>query len=111
MTTAPISLQDLRRSLYVKAKAETVLAFLGTIRPRLQDGDLAEAYQMARSNNGAPELTGSRSKPSKKAERRVFSCRFGMNWSPTRIGHGGTEEGDSKGWGQESPRPVDSRNP
>jgi hypothetical protein len=32
-------LQDLRRSLYVKAKAELSLAFLGTIRPCLQDGD------------------------------------------------------------------------
>ena len=30
MTKTPISLQDLRRSLYVKAKAETDLAFLGT---------------------------------------------------------------------------------
>ena len=41
MTKAPISLQDLRRSLYVKAKAEPALAFLGTIRPRLQDGNSA----------------------------------------------------------------------
>src|SRR5579863_944176 len=31
-------------------------------------------------------LTVSRSEPSGKAERKVFSCRFGMNWSPTRIG-------------------------
>src|ERR1039458_1308950 len=35
---------------------------------------------------GRRVLTGSRSKPSRKAERKVFLCRFGMNWSPTRIG-------------------------
>jgi hypothetical protein len=39
MTKTPISLQDLRRSLYIKAKAEPSLAFLGTIRPHLQNGD------------------------------------------------------------------------
>ena len=39
MTKTPISLQDLRRSLYVKAKAEPTWRFLGTVRPRLQDGD------------------------------------------------------------------------
>src|ERR1700748_2038396 len=43
MTKASIDLQDLRRRLYVKAKAGTVLAFLGSIRPRLQDGDPARS--------------------------------------------------------------------
>src|SRR5208337_3625731 len=35
---------------------------------------------------GRRALTGSRLKPSKKAERRVFWCRLGMNELPTRIG-------------------------
>jgi RNA-directed DNA polymerase len=35
MTNTPISLQDLRRSLYVKAKAESAWRFWGTIRSRL----------------------------------------------------------------------------
>jgi hypothetical protein len=34
------------------------LAFLGTIRPRRQDGNFWSAYQMAKSNNGAPGLDG-----------------------------------------------------
>jgi hypothetical protein len=39
MTKVPISLQDLTRSLYVKAHADPALAFLGTVRSRLQDGN------------------------------------------------------------------------
>ena len=41
MTTTPVSLQDLRRKIYAKAKAEPSLAFLGSVCPRLQDGDAA----------------------------------------------------------------------
>jgi len=86
MTTAPISLQDLRRSLYVKAKAEPSWRFWGLYVHVCKMETLREAYQMARSNVGHRVLTVSRSEPSGKAERKVFSCRFGMNWSPTRIG-------------------------
>ena len=39
MTKASMNSQDLRRRIYVKAKAETILAFLGIVRPCLQDGD------------------------------------------------------------------------
>jgi RNA-directed DNA polymerase len=38
MTKTPISLQDLRRSLYIKAKAKPAWR-LGTLRPHLQKGD------------------------------------------------------------------------
>ena len=79
MTKAPISLQDLRRSLYVKAKAEPSWRFWGLYVHVCKMGTLREAYQMARSNDGRRASTGSRLKPSKKAERRVFSCRLGMN--------------------------------
>ena len=79
MTKAPISLQDLRRSLYVKAKAEPSWRFWGLYVHVCKMETLQEAYRMARSNDGRRVSTGSRLKLSRKAERKVFSCRFGMN--------------------------------
>ena len=38
MTKAPINLQDLRRSLYVKAKAEPAWRFWGLMRARKRKG-------------------------------------------------------------------------
>ena len=58
MTKAPISLQDLRRSLYVKAKAEPTWRFWGLYVHVCKMETLCEAYQMAKSNNGAPGIDG-----------------------------------------------------
>src|ERR1019366_4847861 len=58
MITAPISLQDLRRSLYVKAKAEPSWRFWGLYVHVCKMEALWEAYQMARSNDGAPGIDG-----------------------------------------------------
>jgi len=58
MTKAPISLQDLRRSLYVKAKAEPPWRFWGLYVHVCKMETLREAYQMARSNGGAPGIDG-----------------------------------------------------
>jgi RNA-directed DNA polymerase len=58
MTKAPIGLQDLRRSLYVKAKAEPSWRFWGLYVHVCKMETLREAYQMARSNNGAPGIDG-----------------------------------------------------
>src|SRR6202011_84548 len=58
MTKAPISLQDLRRSLYVKAKAEPSWRFWGLYVHVCKMETLREAYQMARSNGGAPGVDG-----------------------------------------------------
>ena len=55
---APISLQDLRRSLYVKAKAEPTWRFWGLYVHVCKMETLREAYQMAKSNNGAPGIDG-----------------------------------------------------
>ena len=58
MTKAPISLQDLRRSLYVKAKAEAAHRYWGLYVHICKTETLHEAYEMAKSNNGAPGIDG-----------------------------------------------------
>src|SRR2546422_4135300 len=58
MIKAPISLQDLRRSLYVKAKAEPTWRFWGLYVHICKMETLYEAYQMAKSNDGAPGIDG-----------------------------------------------------
>src|ERR671923_849336 len=58
MIKAPISLQDLRRSLYVKAKAEPTWRFWGLYVHICKRETLQEAYQMAKSNDGAPGSDG-----------------------------------------------------
>ncbi len=58
MTKTPISLQDLRRSLYVKAKAEPTWRFWGLYVHVCKRETLHEAYQMAKSNDGAPGIDG-----------------------------------------------------
>jgi RNA-directed DNA polymerase len=58
MRKAPISLQDLRRSLYVKAKADASWRFWGLYVHVCKMETLREAYRMARSNDGAPGIDG-----------------------------------------------------
>src|SRR2546428_989786 len=58
MTKTPISLQDLRKSLYVKAKAEPTWRFWGLYVHVCKMETLQEAYQMAKSNDGAPGSDG-----------------------------------------------------
>jgi RNA-directed DNA polymerase len=58
MTKAPISLQDLRRSLYVKAKAEPTWRFWGLYVHVCKLETLDEAYRMAQNNDGAPGIDG-----------------------------------------------------
>src|SRR6266403_971610 len=58
MTKAPICLQDLRRSLYVKAKAEPTWRFWGLYVHVCKMETLHEAYQAAKKNDGAPGIDG-----------------------------------------------------
>src|SRR5580704_12585579 len=58
MTNAPINLQDLRRRIYVKAKTEPTWRFWGLYVHVCKRETLREAYQMAKSNDGAPGIDG-----------------------------------------------------
>jgi RNA-directed DNA polymerase len=58
MIKAPIDLQDLRRRLYVKAKAEPSWRFWGLYVHVCKHETLQEAYRLAKANNGAPGIDG-----------------------------------------------------
>src|SRR5258708_38253190 len=58
MIKAPISLQDLRRSLYIKAKAEPSWRVSGLYVHVCKMETLQEDYRMAARNNGAPGIDG-----------------------------------------------------
>src|SRR5579864_8524851 len=58
MTKASVNLQDLRRRLYVKAKAEPSWRFWGIYVHVCKMETLREAYALAKANNGAPGIDG-----------------------------------------------------
>jgi RNA-directed DNA polymerase len=58
MTTASISLQDLQRRLYVKAKAEKDWRFWGLYVHVSRLETLRAAYAMAKQDDGAPGIDG-----------------------------------------------------
>jgi len=58
MTKTPIRLQDLRRRLYVEAKAEPAWRFWGLYLRVCKRETLWEAYQLAKENDGAPGIDG-----------------------------------------------------
>jgi RNA-directed DNA polymerase len=58
MTKAPVGLQDLRRKLYVKAKAEPSWRFWGLYVHVCKMETLWTAYELAKDNDGAPGSDG-----------------------------------------------------
>jgi RNA-directed DNA polymerase len=58
MIKAPSSLQDLRKNLYIKAKAEPTWRFWGLYTHVCKRETLQEAYEMAKKNDGAPGIDG-----------------------------------------------------
>jgi RNA-directed DNA polymerase len=58
MTTTPVSLQDLRRKIYAKAKAEPHWRFWGLYVHVCKRETLRAAYAMAKANDGAPGSDG-----------------------------------------------------
>ena len=58
MRKTPIKLRDLRRRIYVKAKAEPEWRFWGLYVHVCKMETLREAYELAKRNNGAPGIDG-----------------------------------------------------
>ena len=58
MTKASINLQDLRRRLYVKAKADTSWRFWGLYVHVCKMETLREAYELGEENDGVPGVDG-----------------------------------------------------
>lgn len=58
MIKAPISLQDLRRRIYAKAKAEPTWRFWGLYVHVCKTETIEAAYEMAKQNDGAPGIDG-----------------------------------------------------
>ena len=58
MKKAPIKLRDLRRRIYVKAKAEPEWRFWGLFVHVCKLETLREAYALAKRNNGSPGIDG-----------------------------------------------------
>src|SRR5205807_10329198 len=58
MTKASVDLQDLRRRIYVKAKADTSWRFWGLYVHVCKMETLCEAYELAKQNDGAPGVDG-----------------------------------------------------
>lgn len=58
MTRTPIRLQDLRRRIYAKAKADTSWRFWGLYVHVCKRQTLHEAYTLAKKNDGAPGIDG-----------------------------------------------------
>jgi len=58
MTKTSISLQELRRRIYIKAKAEKSWRFWGLYVHVCKMETIEEAYKMAKKNKGAPGIDG-----------------------------------------------------
>jgi len=58
MTKTPGRLQNLRKSLYIKAKAEPTWRFWGLYVQVCHEETLQEAYALAKQNEGAPGIDG-----------------------------------------------------
>ena len=72
MTKAPISLQDLRRRIYRKAKSDKSHRFWGLFVHIAKIETLEEAYRAAKRNGGAPGIDGQRFEDIEQAGRASF---------------------------------------
>lgn len=83
MIKAPVALQDLRRKIYAKAKADASWRFWGLYVHVCKMETLRTAFERAKENDGAPGIDGV-----------TFAAI--------------EEQGVDKGWGHEGPHSFDS---
>ncbi len=76
MTKASMILQDLRRKIYLKAKAEKTWRFWGLYAHVCKMETLQEAYRMAKKNNGAPGIDGVTFEAIEEAGQEAFLERI-----------------------------------
>ena len=72
MTKTPISLQELRRRIYRKAKSEKTHRFWGLFVHVTKIETLEEAYRIAKGNDGAPGIDGQSFRDIESAGRAAF---------------------------------------
>jgi RNA-directed DNA polymerase len=72
MIKVPISLQELRRRIYRKAKSEKTHRFWGLFVHITKIETLEEAYRTAKGNGGAPGIDGQSFRDIESAGRTAF---------------------------------------
>lgn len=102
MRKAPISLQDLRRRIYVKAKADKSWRFWGLFVHVCKRETLSEAYRLAKANDGAPGIDGVTFEAIEAAGVDAFLERIRGElvrgaYRPMRYRHQAVPKGDGKG--------------
>jgi RNA-directed DNA polymerase len=76
MIKAPINLQDLRRRIYAKAKAEPSWRFWGLYVHVCKIETLQAAYKLAKENNGSPGIDGVTFESVESAGRAEFLAQL-----------------------------------
>ena len=112
MIKASIDVQDLRRRLYVKAKAETSWRFWGLYVHICKMETLRPAYALAKENDGAPGVDGVTFEAIETQGVAAFLEQIRdelvqRTYKPLPA----RKTGNTQGRGHQSPRPFDSCNP
>jgi hypothetical protein len=99
MTKTPITLQDLRRRLYVKAKAEPSWRFWGLYAHVCKPETRRDAYELAKQNDGAPGTDG--------VTFEAIDAEFCLAEGGGMVRTGGVVTQGNIGTTEKEPRPVE----